>query len=136
MSALAELVCVHPNDVPKVWPLVRSLVLSALLRTDLGHTKDVEGDVLSGNSQLWLAINGDRIDAAAATLLRRTDRHLVCVLTALGGTNRETWFPLLAKIEDWAKSEGAARLRIYGRKGWARVLKNYHVSNVVLERLL
>ena len=42
----------------------------------------------------------------------------------------------MSRIEGWARAEGAALVRIYGRKGWARVLKNYHVSNVVLERRL
>ena len=136
MSASAELVCVHPSQVPLVWPAVRALVLSAVLRTDLSHSSDIEDDVLSGKSQLWVAFVDGRIEAAAATLLRRTDRHLVCILTALGGANRAAWLPLLQRVEAWAKAEGAARFRIYGRKGWARVLRNYRVSNVVLERAL
>ena len=136
MSASAELVCVHPSQVPLVWPAVRALVLSAVLRTDLSHSSDIENDVLSGKSQLWVAFVDGRIEAAASTSLVRTDRHLVCLLAALGGANRAAWLPLLAKVEAWAKAEGAARLRFIGRKGWARVLRNYRVSNVVLERAL
>jgi hypothetical protein len=48
----------------------------------------------------------------------------------------DKWLPLLAQIEDWARAEGAALVRIMGRPGWARVLSGYSVTNVVLERQL
>ncbi|MGJ4954627.1 hypothetical protein ACQR1H_03210 [Bradyrhizobium sp. HKCCYLRH2015] len=134
MFASAELVCVPRHQVPLAWPLVRERLRAAYLRTDLGHTTDLEHDVLNGDGLLWLAVSGSVIEAAAVTLLVRTDRHLVCQMTALGGANFEHWAGLLDKIEDWARAEGAAMVRIFGRKGWVRRLKHYRVSNVVLER--
>jgi|GEM_PF-1214225 len=136
MSALADLICVPPQRVREIWPRVEVMLGRAVLRTDLSHTADIARDVLEGDGLLWLACIGDKIEAAAITLLVRTDRHLVCLITALGGENRDHWVPLLSQIEDWARAEGAARLRLMGRVGWARVLKNYHVSNIVLERAL
>lgn len=91
---------------------------------------------MEGDGLLWLARSGSTIDAAAATMLVRTDRHLVCVITALGGANMGRWLDLLPGIEEWAKAEGAALVRVYGRPGWVRMLRNYRVSNVVLERRL
>jgi hypothetical protein len=105
-------------------------------RTDLSHSVDIARDVLRGDGVLWLACDGQEIEAAAVTLLTRTDRHLVCLITALGGSNMERWLPLLSEIEDWARAEGAALVRVMGRPGWGRVLKNYQISNVVLERAL
>jgi hypothetical protein len=96
-----------------------------VLRTDLSHTADIEYDLLEGDGLLWLACDGSTIEAAAATLLVNTDRHLVCLITALGGANMDRWFPLLEQIEDWAKAEGAALVRVIGRPGWVRMLKNY-----------
>ena len=58
----------------------------------------------------------------------------VCVLTACGGRDMKRWLPLLEIIEAYAKAEGGGRLRIFGRKGWQRMLKNYRVTNIVLER--
>ena len=136
MSALASLHCIPPQLAREIWPLVRDKLYSAVRRTDLSHSLDVARDVLHGDGVLWLACDGQEIEAAAVTLLTRTDRHLVCLITALGGSNMERWLPLLSQIEDWAKSEGAALVRVMGRPGWARVLKDYEVSNVVLERAL
>ncbi|MGY3535417.1 hypothetical protein ACVISU_008185 [Bradyrhizobium sp. USDA 4452] len=136
MSALADLICVPPQRVREIWPRVEAMLGRAVLRTDLSHTADIFRDVLEGDGLLWLACDGEKIEAAAITLLMRTDRHLVCLITALGGENRDRWVPLLEQIEDWARAEGAKRMRLMGRVGWARVLKNYHVSNIVMERAL
>jgi len=136
MSASVNLVCVPPQLAREIWPLVSDRLHQAVLRTDMSHTADLEYDVLEGDGLLWLATNGTAIEAAAATLLIKTDRNLVCVITALGGENRSRWLDLLAGIELWAKAEGAAKMRIYGRRGWTRVLKDYRVSNVVMEKSL
>ena len=119
-----------------VWPRVREQLFAAVRRTDLSHTADIESDVLFGDGLLWLICDGDEIEAAGATLLVNTDQHLVCLITALGGTKMNKWLGLLAEIETWARSEGAALVRIMGRRGWERMLKDYHVSSVVLEKAL
>lgn len=132
----AVLVCVPRQHVRQIWPLVADRLHKAVQRTDLAHSADIEADVCDGNARLWLACEGDTIEAAATTLLVRTDRNLVCVISACGGSNLANWLPLLAQIEAWAKAEGAAKVRIFGRIGWADVLQNYDVTNVVLERQL
>lgn len=116
--------------------MVADRLRAAYLKTDLGHTRDLECDVLEGDGDLWLATSGNDIDAAAVTLLVRTDRNLVCQISAIGGKNLAGWVDLLPQIEAWAKREGAAKLRIMGRLGWVAVLDDYRVSNVVLERAL
>lgn len=138
MSASASLVCIDPARVGEVWPLVRSMVLSAITRTGLSHSGDIEASILSGDSLLWItpASDGRSIEAAASTKLSLTDAEKVCVLVACGGTNRRRWLPLLAQIEAYAKAAGCSRVRIFGRRGWARVLESYAVEHVVLERLL
>jgi hypothetical protein len=136
MFASASLHCIPPQLAREIWPLVRDKLYAAVRRTDLSHSVDIARDVLHGDGVLWLACDGQEIEAAAVTLLTRTDRHLVCLITALGGSNMESWLPLLSQIEDWAKAEGAALVRVMGRPGWARVLKDYQISNVVLERAL
>lgn len=132
----AELLCVHPDHVPMVWPAVRDMLHAAYLRTDLGHTADLEGDVLGGNGVLWIAVSDNRIEAAAVAVLTRTNAHLVCNITACGGASPQRWVHLLDQIEDWAKAEGATKMRLHGRKGWKRILEGYNISAVVLEKVL
>jgi hypothetical protein len=135
LCASVELICIDPKHVRAFWPHVAPLLKAAVVRTDLTHFDEVERDVLSGNGLLWIAWSGT-IEAAATTVLTETNTGRVCVLTACGGTDMRRWLSLLETIEAYARDEGCARLRIFGRKGWARVLKDYRVTNIVLERQL
>lgn len=132
----AELFCVHPDEVPAVWPLVSEMLRSAYLRNDLGHTIDLEADVMSGRGVLWIAASNGAVEAAAVAKLERTDVHMVCVITACGGRMMRRWLHFLAEIEKWARAEGAAKVRIYGRPGWVVMLEEYRASAVVLEKAL
>lgn len=129
-SGSIDLDCVAPDDVPQIWPLAGSLIRAAIERTGLSDFADIEQDVLEGRSLLWLAIS-DHIEAAAVTHLSRN----VCTLVACSGHQRERWLPLFSKIEKYAKDEGC-KMRIYGRKGWERVLDGYRVEHVILEKVL
>lgn len=129
---MVDLVCVDPKRVHEVWPHAKPLIMSAITRTGLSDPADIEYDILNGDQLLWLAWNGEKIEAAASS-------HLisgVCVITACGGENMERWLPLFSQIETYAKNEGCRCVRIYGRKGWGRVLDGYHVEHVILERPL
>lgn len=135
VQSAPQLVCVDPRMVYEVWPHVVVLLKVAVFRTELGRFEEIEDDVLTGRGLLWLAWSG-QIEAAATTVLTETNASKVCVLTACGGTDMRRWLALLEKIEAYAKAEGCNRVRIFGRKGWQRMLNQYHVTNVVLERKL
>lgn len=130
---MIDLVCVNPADVHLIWPQAKGLIRAAIEKTDLSDFSDVEYDVLSGDQLLWLAIS-DHIEAAATTHLIKTRGRPVLIVTACSGAQRERWLPLFAKIEKYAKDEGCKCVRLYGRKGWERVLNGYRVEHVILER--
>ena len=134
MPYLVELDCVDPARIAEVWPLARGLIKSAIDATELSDFGEFEGDILAGRQLLWLAITGTSIEAAATTQLSKVNGRLVCTLTACAGYCRERWLPLFLKIEQYAKDEGAVRMRLFGRKGWARILDGYHVEYLVLEK--
>lgn len=128
-----ELVCVDPARVAEFWPHVRDLIKAAIDRTGLSDFGDIEADVIQGKQLLWLAY-GEGIEAAATTHLIKTEDRPVCILTACSGHQRERWIPLFNQIENYARNEGAKAMRIYGRKGWERVLSGYRVEHVILEK--
>ncbi|VIO77386.1 hypothetical protein [Bradyrhizobium ivorense] len=89
---------------------------------------------MSGRSLLWLAWDALTIQAAAATVLINSEVGKVCVITACGGVGMKRWLPLLDGIEAYARDEGCKRVRIYGRKGWMRVLEGYREKHVILDK--
>ena len=118
--------------VDQVWPLARALIKSAVDRTGLSDFATIESEVMSGAQLLWLACNGASIEAAATTRLVRVSGRKICELVACGGKDRARWLPLLDGIEDYAREEGCAEMRIFGRKGWERVLSGYRAQHVIL----
>lgn len=96
---------------------------------------DLYRELLAGHFVLWLAWSGE-LEAAAVTEIAETVSGRVCVIVACGGRGRARWIALRRKLEDYARHEGCARMRIYGRKGWTRVLPDYRVTRVILEKEL
>jgi hypothetical protein len=129
-----RLVCVPSDRAAAVWPHVRALIHAAMKRGDLSSFRPVEAAVLAGDALLWLAWDGTRIQAAAVTELHATEWRKVCVLVACGGAGVNRWIALLDGIEAYARAAGCAAVRIMGRKGWMRLLGDYRVKRIVLEK--
>ena len=136
MASTAELVCVDPSRVHEIWPHVSSLLKAACRRTKLNAFADIEADILAGRGLLWIAWNGRAVEAAAATVLINSEVGKVCIITVCGGSDMKRWLPLIDQIEAYARREGCARVRIYGRKGWLRVLEGYEGRFVILDKEL
>lgn len=103
-------------------------------RGDLGTFESVEDSVLNGESLLWLVWNAPKIEGAAVTSLGLTEKSKVCTIVAFGGDGHGV--SLISKIEGYAKDEGCDCVRIFGRKGWLRRLKDYSAPKVLLEKRL
>src|SRR6187551_2208994 len=119
---MTQAICVDPQMVGRVWFRVRGLIAAALARGS-GDTKieEIEKDLASGLMLLWLGVDG--IESISAGITQLTDG--VCTLVAYGG-----------RREDYARDEGCKKVRVLGRKGWARVLKDYSQPYIILEREL
>ena len=123
-------VCVDPKDVGKVWTRVDHIIRDAVERVGESNFDDVVDDVLHGVSLLWLVWDGRNIVGAGITELAGD----VCTLLAFGG--RLDDLHLLETIENYARDERCVKLRIMGRKGWTRVLRDYRECYVALEKEL
>jgi hypothetical protein len=130
-----DLVCVDPARIDEMWPHVRDKIRTAVEATGLSSFDDIESDVLTGMQLVWIAWDGNSILAAATTQLSKP-LSKVCTLTACSGYDRDQWLPLFAYIEKYATDEGCSSMRIFGRKGWERVLTGYKANYVVLEKAL
>jgi hypothetical protein len=136
MRSTAELVCVDPKRVHEIWSHVSPLLKAACKRTGLNAFVDIEADILAGRSLLWMAWNGRTVEAAAATILINSEIGKVCIITVCGGSDMKRWLPLIDQIETYAGREGCARVRIYGRKGWSRVLEGYEEKHIIMDKEL
>ena len=131
-----QLVCIDPEQVRSIWPVAAPLLRRGTVETGLSAFATIEHDILLGASLLWVAWNGAVIEAAASTSLQQTDAGKVCVITACAGTGMMRWLPLIRGIEAYAQAEGCHCVRIFGRKGWARVLEGYEQTYAVIDKRL
>lgn len=136
MPSKAKLVCVPPGSVEDVWRYAGHFISSAVQRTGLADEEIIRRGLFEGRSLLWVAVLDGIFVAAASTEVVVVNGAKTCELTACGGDGREHWIELLEGIESYAKAEGCASMRIFGRKGWQRVLPAYQVKHIVLERRL
>lgn len=135
---LAECVaiCIPPDVVSQVWPHVFGMVRQAFVKTDLGLFRDMEEDVFAGRALLWVAWKEPEIEAAVVTQLRITEGGKVCLIGACGGRRARNWLALMSAIENHAREEGCNKIRAIGRKGWLRLLPDFHSRFVVIEKEL
>jgi hypothetical protein len=131
-----RLVAIPPADAHQVWPHVAALVQAAMQKGRLSNYAEVEHSVRSGGALLWLAWEGETIKAAAVTEISEANGEKFCTIVACGGHDRGQWLHLLAGLESHAKAEGCAAMRVYGRRGWGKLLKDYRVTRVLLEKAL
>jgi hypothetical protein len=129
-----QLVCIDPEHVRSIWPLVAPLLRQAIAKTGLSAFATIEREILDGTSLLWIAWNDGGIEAAASTSLQQTDAGKVCVITACAGAEMTRWVPLIRDIEAYAQAEGCHCVRIFGRKGWARVLDGYKQTYAIIDK--
>ena len=139
-----QAVCVDPARVYEAWPLVAPLIRRAVERGGLADAAQLERDLCIGAALLWLAWDprsaaesgGARVEAAAVTQLDVANGKKFCTIAACGGRGLKRWRALIGALERFARAEGCASLRIYGRRGWARILPDYRLHSIVLEKEL
>ena len=135
-SSRCHLICVDPAQAHEFWPHVASLIKAAMEKGRLSSFTDVEHSVRDGRALLWLAWNGETIKAAAVTELSRANGETFCTIVACGGHDRSQWLHLIEGLEAYGKTQGCAAMRIYGRRGWLKLLPEYRTTRVLLEKPL
>src|SRR5262245_30257203 len=136
LDSACQLICVDPAQAHEFWPHVASLIRAAMEKGRLSSYAEVEHAGRNGNALLWLAWNGETIKAAAVTELAHANGETFCTIVACGGHDRSQWLHLIEGLEAYGKTQGCAAMRIYGRRGWLKLLPEYCTTRVLLEKEL
>jgi hypothetical protein len=137
----AELFCVAPHLIDSYWPHVVTLVRNAVLRGRGDYTVEYVYKRLKKNQALlWLVVKDGAIKAAGTTEINSMldGPQRVCVITTFAGNNIADYDYLMDDIEHYAISEQCSLIRVYGREGWSRYLRNrgYKQPWIALEKRL
>ena len=132
-----HLVQVPPQAVAAVWPRIERYLQSAIDRSHGTHTMDTtKRDAEAGQRQLWVVITDDKdITAAGVTSLQSfPSGRLMLQIEVFGGDNMKAFFDLKSELEKWAKDEGCTAVCLWARKGWAKHLHDYQVTNYLMHK--
>ena len=128
-----------PVTVHIVWPFLRDRARKACEKVGVSKFEDLERNTLDGTDMAWVVRDGQAI-YGLVTIGRWED---ACEITQCLGVSLHSYkfAELLKTIEKFARKDGLKVMRLYGRKGWKRILKDYqvmqeHKNYIVLERPL
>ena len=128
--------CVDPARINEVWPHVSQFIKSACEYGD-DTFETTQAELLGGKALLWLACDGDKVLAAAASKIWKSPKYKICSVLGVGGIQLHDWKTEgLKAIETYAKLEGCDLVRLSGREGWKRIFIDYEQPWIVLEKRL
>lgn len=123
------------------WPLVEPVLLRAIFMTDGRHTAvTTRRAILDDRFQLWCGFKDSAMKECTFAVVTEilsypTGIQEISILFAAGDILPDN-VSILGLIEAWAISVGCTEAQLIGRKGWARVLKDYEEVAVVLRKRL
>lgn len=123
--------------VDEVWDDVRPWISEAC-KTSRGKfdENDIRIGLLERDDQLWIW-NTPTAFAVSVSRLSNYPKQRVCQLRIVTGRNRDEWYRAsLETIEAWAKANGCHAMELCARPGWSRLLRDYEMTHVYLEKQL
>lgn len=134
MEGKLTLIEVPMIEVPDWWERVRVFV-DKMCSTGGGtyNIASVLEGLLNQKMQLWLALRGDKIEAAGISEITTFPLKKVGEFTVAGESMME-WKEFMPQIEAWARNRGCSSMRLIARKGWKKILKDYEETNIVLQK--
>lgn len=117
---------VNGTDIDYVWHKVEPYIQKVFDKTDTNGfytTKDVYNLISGRDMQLWIAYEGEEIEAAFVTQIVIYPQCKVFDIPFVGGVNIDHWLLEAWDIlKQYGKSMGCKHIRGYGRRGWTRIL--------------
>jgi hypothetical protein len=123
-----------PEQVPLIWPEVKDFIESALIENGHLTIEEIYDNLLLKHYQLWTPYS-DHIEAAFVTAIFDVRGIKNCTIVACGGKNMDSWKHFIKDVEEWAKEDGCKYIKIYGRRGWAKVF-NYDIVSTEMRKNL
>jgi len=129
-------ICIPPYLVADIWPSVGPLIERAIVRGGINEFEDTEKEIHAGRMIMWAAWDGTRVLAVAVTQIAMIGGVKYGTIVALGGKELDRYAHLIEQLHGYFREHGCQRTRIIGRPGWARLLPEYKVKSVVIEKVL
>jgi hypothetical protein len=135
MGLSVKVFCIPRDQIIDYWPRVEAWIDASYAKVGAPTPPHQDIAMMDGHAQLWIAWGSEgKILCGVVTRLAKMRSELHCQLVAAGGVESQRWIgAMLATVQEWAKLEGCSKVTAQGRPGWAKLLRDYRISQVVLE---
>lgn len=125
MKQKVHIEVVRPHQVDVVWPLIEEWVERGLRhgQGDESTPEQLKNTVVTGDNLLWIAVIGDRLQAALFVAVQDTNVRKLFV-DMLVGENMDTWIDAMqSKLVTFKDLMGATCIESSCRPGLAKYLR-------------
>lgn len=111
--------------------------LALALREDpRGSLSGLLGDIQGERAQLWAVEDGQGTHALVVTRIGRYELCDVLEIQLCAGSGMHHWLHLLRDLEAHGRALGCRLVEVRGRRGWERMLPEYALRGIALEKEL
>lgn len=121
-------------EVDFYWHEALPLLTPAIERNGNHTAESILIGLKRADLQLWCAFEDGKMIMAGVTEIADYPKTRQCLLFLCGGERMDLWLEALPYVEQWALEQGCHKVRVDGRKGWARTLDGYRERGVVIEK--
>lgn len=123
------------HKIEENWHEIEPFVKRVLNKIDLCYTvENIKDSLCKAEMQLWTSYIETQLKSVCVTRIVIHPKFKFLEIVMMAGVMISV--PELQIIEDWARSDGCKLVRLEGRKGWARALKDYKIDAIILEKEL
>jgi hypothetical protein len=136
-----HLIQFKPEEIDKVWPLVKDKIQAALDRNfnpkDHWHVKE---QCKLGLEQLWVIVDDkDNIHGVCVSSIVKQPNYNVGIVNMATGHDLPLWVDQIKEFEKWAsKNYEIKKIEIFGRPGWKKMLTplGFEMSHVQMDKFI
>jgi hypothetical protein len=136
-----HLIQFKPEEIDKVWPLVKDKIQEALNRNfnpkDHWHVKE---QCKLGLEQLWVIVDDkDDIHGVCVSSIVKQPNYNVGIVNMATGHDLTLWVDQIKEFEKWAvENYGIKKIEIFGRPGWKKMLAplGFTFSHVQMDKFI
>lgn len=146
MRALAEDcranldLCSSPNMSTKerirLWLQCEHFIAQSVLSMGYDTMESLFAEYYEGDAQLWAVYDNDELVSCTITSMAEYATGKVLWVRYMIGSALKDWLHFEASIRDYARELGCTKLKAYCRKGLQRMLPEWDIAHIVMERKL
>lgn len=132
---MTQLIEISPEHLLPIWPYVlphiNEIASSSRGKLTAG---DIGNALMAGGFCMFVVTDENRsIQATVLTEFAYYPRKKICRIVGCVGRDMAAWVHHLDDIHEWARGHGCDAMQNIARKGYAKVLKDYKFTHILLE---